>query len=484
MNSEKKIQNISLLIFILTAIFSVGQHQSDEYFQIIEFAQFKLGYISSADLPWEFHEKMRPTIQPWIAYAIIKSFHFFGIDNPFRIEMIIRVITATSFWFIISKLNQILSIKYFPDKKWSVLFYSATYLLWFVPYTSVRFSSENYSALFFLIGIYFFLKDENKNRNLITMGAFFAFAVLFRYQISMAVLGAYLWMLIIAKIPFKSLLYSVIAFILVILFGIYLDFLFYNEFVLTAINYLKLNLIEGRASRYGIFSWWFYFEMPLLSMVPPISMILIASFLFGLKRLSKNILVWSIIPFILVHFLIGHKELRFMFPIIYLFIFIAIYGLQEFYKSREIKRWHRRLFRFSAGLNIILLVFMIFKPADEKVSYYSYLYKNIDKGNRQIVSAKKEIYHSLASLRSSFYRPANTLSDVIYSSDQLETYLRNKEISSCYYIHDQYNYIGSIEGYELEKVYCIYPEWLKNINVLDWQKILSAQSIYLVTKSN
>ena len=159
MITEKKIQYFALIIFILTAYFSIGHHQSDEYFQVIEFAQYKLGNISSNELPWEFHEKMRPSIQPWITYITIKSFTFLGITNPFTIAMIIRVITALAFWTVITKLNKILSQTYFPDKKWSTLFYATTYLLWFIPYISVRFSSENYSALFFLMGIYFFLKN-------------------------------------------------------------------------------------------------------------------------------------------------------------------------------------------------------------------------------------------------------------------------------------------------------------------------------------
>ena len=484
MITEKKIQYFALIIFILTAYFSIGHHQSDEYFQVIEFAQYKLGNISSNELPWEFHEKMRPSIQPWLTYIAIKSFTYLGITNPFTIAMFLRIITALAFCFVISKLNKILSQKYFPDKKWSILFYATSYLLWFIPYISVRFSSENYSALFFLMGIYFFLKDSSKGKNLILMGILFAFAILFRYQIALSVMGAYLWMLIIAKIPLSKLISSVLAFSLIIVFGIYLDYLFYNEFVLTALNYLKLNLIEGRAARYGRYSWWFYIVQPLLVIVPPISIILISSFFYGIKKLKSNLFVWAIIPFLLIHLLISHKEIRFLFPIVYLFIFISIYGLQAYFKKREIKRIHRRLFRFSIGLNILLLLFMTFKPADEMVLYYQYLYKNIDKGERRIVCVGKENYRLLAGLKSTFYRPPNTISDVIYSEKILNSYLNNRDVTSCYFISDKYDYEGSVEGYTIEKVYCVYPEWLKSIKGIDWQEILSTRSIYLITKSN
>ena len=70
---------------MITAFFSIGHLQSDEHFQVLEFAQYKLGKISATDLPWEFREKMRPSIQPWIAYSLIKLFHGIGLNNPFII---------------------------------------------------------------------------------------------------------------------------------------------------------------------------------------------------------------------------------------------------------------------------------------------------------------------------------------------------------------------------------------------------------------
>jgi phosphatidylinositol glycan class B len=398
--------------------------------------------------------------------------------------MLVRIFNAVAYWLLISKLNKVLAPKYFPTKKWSILFYAFTFLLWFVPYLSVRFSSENYSGFFFLLGLYFFFKDSSKNKNFLAIGVFFALAVLFRYQIGIAVIGAYLFMLIIDKIKFSKILLSVLSFTPIILLGSYLDYLFYDEFVLAPYNYFKLNILDGRAADFGTSPWWYYLVTALYVTIPPISIILLGSFFVGLKKLKYSIFTWSILPFILIHFIIGHKEFRFLFPMSYEFIFIAIYGLQAYFKDRKSKKYQRRIFRFAIGLNITLLLFMMLKPANEMLPNYKYLYDNIDLGDRNLVSTDKETYYLMAGIKSTFYTPPTINSNTIASKDSLASYLEAQQLDACFFIYDKYDYTDTIEGYDIEKVYCVYPEWIKGIKGFDWQDIISTHSIYLIKKKS
>ena len=479
---DSKIKYSALLVFLLTAWFSIGHHHSDEYFQILEFAQYKLGHINASDLPWEFHEQMRPSLQPWIAFVSIKLLSNLGVLNPFAIATIFRLISALLLWFVIFKLNRLITTKYFPDKMWSSLFYFAAYLLWFVPYMSVRFSSENFAQLFLLLGLFFFLNESRSYGKLFAIGALFGLSVLFRYQMGIVVLGIFIWMLFKANYGFYRLAFVYCSFLMVIFFGIYLDFLFYNEFVFTAFNYLKLNLIEGKASDFGTSPWWYYLVTFLGAAAPPISIVLLASFIGGSLKLKNTVFVWSIIPFILIHFLIAHKELRFLFPVSYLFIYISIYGLMEYFKNRKIKQWHRRLFRTSIGINILLLFFMMFRPAHEMVANYKYLYDHIDLGNRTILTIQKDNYKLLAGLKSTFYTPDSYFSDHVESEENLSQYLMENKIDTCFFVYGKFDFNGSLKGYESSKVYSVYPEWLKSIKWIDWQKTLKTHSIYLLTR--
>ena len=58
-------------IYIITAFFSVGYHQLDEHYQILEFANYKLGLTYPGYLAWEFDAHIRPSLQPLIAAGAI-----------------------------------------------------------------------------------------------------------------------------------------------------------------------------------------------------------------------------------------------------------------------------------------------------------------------------------------------------------------------------------------------------------------------------
>jgi len=62
----------SVIIYSITAYFSVGYYYFDEHYQILEFANIKLGLTETESLPWEYAAKIRPSIQPLIYVAIYK----------------------------------------------------------------------------------------------------------------------------------------------------------------------------------------------------------------------------------------------------------------------------------------------------------------------------------------------------------------------------------------------------------------------------
>ena len=82
---QKAILISSIILILLAAYFSVSCHHPDEYFQIIEFANYKMGGTNLQDLPWEFSNTMRPGIQPFIALVLMKAFDLIGINNPFSV---------------------------------------------------------------------------------------------------------------------------------------------------------------------------------------------------------------------------------------------------------------------------------------------------------------------------------------------------------------------------------------------------------------
>lgn len=79
---ERKLLWLISLLLLIACWFSLGFSQSDEHFQILEFAGLKLGINQPGDLAWEFHEKMRPTLQPTLVFIIYKLWEGLGVSNP------------------------------------------------------------------------------------------------------------------------------------------------------------------------------------------------------------------------------------------------------------------------------------------------------------------------------------------------------------------------------------------------------------------
>jgi phosphatidylinositol glycan class B len=478
---ETKIRYGSLLVFLVTAFFNIGHHASDEHYQILEFAQYKSGNISADGLAWEFSEKMRSSLQPWIAFLSIKFLNSLGIINPFFITLLFRIASAILSWIIIGKLNKVIALKYFPAQPWRHIFHISTYLLWFVPYISARFSSENFSAIFLLAGVYCIVKKEINLKRAILAGIFLGLSVLFRYQVGIAVLGIFACLIFFERLPFKKILWIGLPILFIMLFGVFLDYLFYNEFVLTTLNYFKLNLVEGRASDFGTKPWWFYFAYFIIVGIPPLSLILFLSFFAGIIQLPKNIFTCIIIPFVFIHLLIPHKEIRFLFPVFYPFIFLAVYGLQAFFRQRPIRKYQVRIFKTGVVLNFVVLSFRMLLPANEKVNYYRYLYNNIEKGDYLIITTEKDAYDLVGNLNASFYKPPSSRSLHFSSMKEAREYLEANNIQKCFFLNRDYSKMD-IPGYRSEMAYSIYPRLLKKIASENIEKRIKPWSIYIITK--
>jgi len=92
----------------------------------------------------------------------------------------------------------------------------------------------------------------------------------------------------------------------------------------------------------------------------------------------KSVLTWSVLPFLLVHFAIGHKELRFLFPLVSFLPVFLILGMQEVenrYMKGMMQMKGLRVFMqvFVVVYGIMLLVVM-FRPSDVNIPLYKAMY--------------------------------------------------------------------------------------------------------------
>ena len=437
------------MVHIITAIYSLGFHHYDEHYQVLEFAALKLGKTTPVELPWEYPARIRPSLQPYIAYYFIKVFN---IKEPFFAAMLLRQLSAVLGWFSISVFT-LCVIQWFKTRWLQKLLVVLTVVLWFLPYTHVRFSSESWSASFFFLGLSALFVSQTECRrslfggelgHIVLAGFCFGLSYVFRMQSVLLLPGVFLWYLIIGRMKFYKLFIMGMMVLLAIGFGVLSDYYFYGNWVNTALRYFYVNILEGKASTFGVEPWWFYFSDTIILGIAPIGFLLIIGVLMAWLRFPKNIITWATVPFFLVHCLVSHKELRFIFPMVNALPVLLVMAVssvkQEQFEnfSQALKKALKWLLYAFVISNAIVMLYVAFQPARKELPVFKYFNDNYF--NEEIIiigyGNGQDPYRSFSTLPMNFYRPANirthyttdtTLINYIVKNAQVPVFLYTKE---------------------------------------------------------
>ncbi|HXP53173.1 MAG TPA: hypothetical protein VN922_24730 [Bacteroidia bacterium] len=475
----------SLVLTIVAAWFSLGYNQADEHFQILEFANYKLGNGPVADLAWEFNDKIRPGLQPFIAYCTIAVFHFIGLYNPFIIAFLFRLGIGLLTWLITCKLVIVL-LPEFKTERGKKLFVLLNLFLWFIPYFSVRFSSENTATVSFLWALYLILKPyESKRQESISylfVGLLLGASFFFRFQIAFAIIGLGAWLLFIKKIKLQNWLAIIFPALCVSAVCVYLDKWMYGTWQFTPYNYYDANIVRHIAAGFGTSPWWDYFATFFLLGIPPISLVLMAFLFVGVYKRPMHVLLFVLIPFLLGHIVIAHKEMRFLTPIIFPFIFLAAIGIDHFiltYKSRKIYTYG---FGLMVAVNTFMLLYRTFTPAQEAIPYLRYAYYTYKEKPTTILCIEYPLYN-LYGLNFNFYKPANINEVVLKNEDSLVSYLTTNMKDSAIVFQRNVTLSPKLSNmYRSKRIYMPYPEWIFNFDFNGWAERAHIWSIYTLYK--
>jgi phosphatidylinositol glycan class B len=464
----------AMIVFFLTAWFSVGYNHYDEHFQIMEFAGLKLGLTEKANLPWEYTCMMRPALQPLIVVLVYKTFAVIGITNPFIIAFSLRLLTAILAFVSIHMVIKV----YKPMITSRKLFYALlmlSFFLWFVPYNSVRFSSETVSGRVFLIGLaWFLLRKQPKLLDYLIAGILMGISFIIRYQIACMILGFAAW-LIFRKTGFRNLFIFVTGIMIIIALGVVIDSWFYDKWVLTSWNYFQQNILLNKAANFGTSPWWYYIEQTFLKAFPPISVIYILSVFIYFIIYPKSVLTWTIIPFLAIHFLIPHKELRFMYPLIGFLPVMMIESVNYLMKHKGYELLEHSVTKVSVKvlwyLNLGMLVFLIFRPADNQISMYESIWDNY-KTPVKLCFTNDNPYQK-AGLYLNFYKRKCVLFQQVDSVQKIKL---AKDTVTLFYTTKSLLKVN--EQLSPVMVYSYFPPWMNHFNINHWMERTSKWFVY------
>ncbi len=466
----------SLIWHVVTAFFSVGYFHADEHFQILEFANRKLGLMGTEnDLAWEYYRHIRPSIQVWLVVCFGKAMLWLNMYNPLYLAFLLRLIGAVGGWYA-SVLIYGLTEKYFKTDFLKKYYVFILFWLWIIPAYHARFSGEAIGGMLLVFGIYQIFKKPKPYYLL--AGIFIGLSMVVRLQMVFAIAGLGLWLIVYYRkntIWWKLILGGVAALVL----GYILDAVFYNDFkLITQWKYFEVNFIENVAANFGTMPWYGYFKLIFRDLVPPTSILFIAFILVSIPKSYKTVWFWILTPFFVMHSATAHKELRFLFPMLY---YAPVLALYFFYKNENqiqyyaTKRWYKIILWAVIVSNSLLLVYESFKPANDLVPGLEKIY-NLSKKEPIIV-----LYYDIKPIKArdvalmNFYYNPNT----IFIPYQLFDFdkKRNKKV---YYFSEKKYEETNLKGHKLELVFASFPDFVKYFNFNNWMSRSLNRRLYLV----
>lgn len=356
----------------LAAFFATGYHHPDEYMQIIEFANAKLGGRPAESLTWEYAAQMRPWLQPGTFYVLVKCLAPW-IQDPFLLISIYRLCLGTL---------GLCALVLFREKvlrAWSDLpswIPQSALFLFFVPWLFTRHSSESLSASLLVIGSTLLLTKRGVTWAW-TAGLILGLAFQARYQVALFVFGLVVACLLFEKRKVSDFLSGLVGFGFACALGFWIDVWGYGEPVFAAWNYFYQNVILDKASQWGVSPFWSYLGLMQSHPWFLLSLPMTALFGFAVVRNWRHPIVFGSLFFVLGHSVIGHKEMRFLFPILpFLPLFFASGRGGRFWDGLM----RPRLFGFFRAFNIFALVVLCLWPSRPEVLLH-----------REIWSRKNEI---------------------------------------------------------------------------------------------
>jgi hypothetical protein len=175
-----------------------------------------------------------------------------------------------------------------------------------------------------------------------------------RYQVGIMVAGALAWCLWYRRIPRRALGCVLAGLVLALVLGWGVDAWGYHTWrVFPAVSYARINVGEDRAAAFGTSPWWAYFGMLLEFATTPLAVFLWICFGVFWATQPRSLLTWVTLPFFVVHCAIGHKEMRFLFPMLYFAPTIVALTVQSAYRALERERAGRGV--RSVALSLVLV---------------------------------------------------------------------------------------------------------------------------------
>jgi len=318
---------LAVLVYGIAAWNSTGYHSADEHHQIIEFAQHYLGDLTERQLAWEYPTGIRSSLQVWIAAGAISGSRALGWSDPFTAMFLLRALTA---------ILALLAVRSFIRATTHELpaglrtgYTALSYFLWYLPFLYVRFSSEAWSGILFLLALAGMLRPERSARWPFFSGVLLAAAVVCRPAVVPMVAGVIGWLIMVRREKLHTLVKVLLGGALMAVLAWALDTVFYGELTFGPWHYYHMVITGPPREAFDTLPWYYYAPWVVKYAIPPLGMALLLALATLCFRRPAHVLAWVIVPTLIALSVLPHKELRFLFLLAPLSPLLLTIGLLE-----------------------------------------------------------------------------------------------------------------------------------------------------------
>ena len=351
----------ALALHLAAAWFTLGFLHPDEQWQILTPLHLKLVNGSLDSLTWDFQYRIRPWFQIFLYYPIGKIFYLLEA-GPFSMDIGLRTLTSLLSFGALAWLGHILFKN--ESKQRQIVWCQFLALTWFLPMFQARASSENFSSAFMFLSIGT-LYSAKKSRTFLTAGLLAGLSFLVRYQMGVVALALLAWMILSKLHRLSHLALFCLGVLLCLPLGILVDYWGYGEWTFSPWHYFYQNIVLDKASQWGVMPWYFYFKVAFTKGIPPISIPFLMGFIAFAWHFPRHIISIASLSFLLVHTIIGHKEMRFL---IFIYQLTPIF-MTFFYRPH----WW---WKYFWGINGMALIICTFNPLLSYLKFERWLYDN------------------------------------------------------------------------------------------------------------
>ncbi|XP_052180477.1 mannosyltransferase APTG1 isoform X1 [Diospyros lotus] len=381
--SSKNVFLICLAVRMANALMVQTYFNPDEHWQALEVAHritFGYGYLT-----WEWEKGIRSYLHPMLFAFLYNVLALFRLDAPWIMikapRMFQSIFSAVGDLYIY-KLSHVLFGNHVAQ--WA-LFSQLTN--WFMFFCINRTLSNSLETVLTLVGLYYWpcIRVSSSKVPLVSRKWGLVVAALTcAIRPTSAITWVYVGLLelLLTRHRLKFVFLEVIPIgLMMIALSCLLDRLMYGSWVLVPLNFLKFNFLSSGGDYYGTHPWHWYFTQGFTIMLFTFLPFSIAGII-----LSKQWKLFGLISWVLgLYSVLGHKEFRFVLPVLPIALIFSGYSLATIgkanssYKPKGPPGIHRKkplkmhlavLFLLASNLPMALYLSLVHQRGTEDVMNY------------------------------------------------------------------------------------------------------------------